>query len=120
MNSGLYQATALAIYTLQRYGPPAEKVDTEKVIARAARWLEAAHPYTTQDRAFHLPGLAWSKSKPATMAAASKALAAEQLPDGGWRQLASMGSDAYATGEALYALNTAGRPGPVGPPWRSR
>jgi hypothetical protein len=31
MNSGLYQATALAIYTLQTYGPPAEKVDTEKV-----------------------------------------------------------------------------------------
>jgi hypothetical protein len=29
--------------------------------------------------------------------------------DGGWRQLASMGSDAYATGEALYALNTAGQ-----------
>ena len=42
MNSGLYQATALAIYTLQTYGPPAEKVDTEKVIARAAGWLEAA------------------------------------------------------------------------------
>ena len=115
MNSGLYQATALAIYTLQTYGPPAEKVDTEKVIGRAAGWLEAARPYTTQDRTFHLLGLAWSKSKPATIAAASKALAAEQLPDGGWRQLASMGSDAYATGEALYALNTAGQMAPSHP-----
>src|SRR6185295_9011133 len=60
-------------------------------------------------------GLAWSKSKPATIAPASRALAAEQLPDGGWRQLASMGSDAYATGEALYALNTAGQMAPSHP-----
>src|SRR6185295_3914053 len=57
-------------------------------------------------------GLAWSKSKPATIAPASRALAAEQRPDGGWSQLASMGSDAYATGEALYALNTAGQMAP--------
>ena len=112
MNSGLYQTTALAVYTLQIYGPPAEKLDTERAIARAGAWLEAARPYTTQDRAFHLLGLAWSKSKPAAIEAGVKALAAEQLPDGGWRQLASMGSDAYATGEALYALNTAGQMAP--------
>jgi len=96
MNSGLYQATAL-LFIHSR--------DTDRRPKRLTRigwspglqdgWT-ASHPYTTQDRAFHLPGLAWSKSKPATMAAASKALAAEQLPDGGWRQLASMGSDAYA------------------------
>ena len=109
MNSGVYQTTALAVYALKTYGPPAEKADTEKAIARAAAWLEAAKPATTQDRAFHLLGLAWSKAKPASIAAAAKALAAQQRADGGWSQLASMGSDAYATGEALYALNTAGR-----------
>jgi ankyrin repeat protein len=109
MNSGVYQATALAIYTLQTYGPPAEKVDTDKAMARAAAWLEAARPSTTQDRTFHLLGLVWSKRKPAAIAAGVKALAAQQLADGGWSQLASMGSDAYATGEALYALNTTGQ-----------
>jgi ankyrin repeat protein len=115
MNSGVFQTTALAVYTLRTYGLPAEMVDTAKAIARAARWLEAARPSTTQDRAFHLLGLAWSKSNPEAIAAASKALAREQLADGGWRQLASMGSDAYATGEALYALNTAAQMAPSHP-----
>jgi hypothetical protein len=54
-------------------------------------------------------GLAWSNIRPASIAAAAKALAAAQRPDGGWSQLLTMGSDAYATGEALYALNAAGR-----------
>ena len=109
MNTGIYQTTALAVYSLRTYGPPIEKADTEKALARAAAWLEAARPATSQDRAFHLMGLAWSNARPASIAAAAKALAAAQRPDGGWSQLASMGSDAYATGEALYALNAAGR-----------
>ncbi|HXB74897.1 MAG TPA: ankyrin repeat domain-containing protein [Candidatus Acidoferrales bacterium] len=117
MNTGVYQTTALAVYALKTYGPPAEQADTDQVLARAAAWLEAARPATTQDQAFHLMGLAWStiksnvKSnvKPASIAAAAKALAAAQRPDGGWSQLPTMGSDAYASGEALYALSAAGR-----------
>ena len=109
MNSGVYQTAALAIYTLKTYGPPAEKADTEKTLARAAAWLESAKPANTQDRAFHLMGLAWSKAKPAAISSAAEALVASQRADGGWSQLPSMGSDAYATGQALYALNAAGR-----------
>jgi ankyrin repeat protein len=109
MSSGVYQTTALAVYTLKTYGPPAEKADTDKALARAAAWLEAAKPATTQDQAFHVMGLAWSNVRPASIADAAKALAAAQRPDGGWSQLPTMGSDAYATGEALYALNAAGR-----------
>jgi ankyrin repeat protein len=107
MNTGVYQSAALAIYALKTYGPPAEQADTDKALARAAAWLEAARPATTQDQAFHLMGLAWSNAKPVSIAA--KTLAAAQRPDGGWSQLPTMGSDAYATGEALYALNAAGR-----------
>jgi N-acyl-D-amino-acid deacylase len=37
-----------------------------------------------------------------------KTLLAEQRPDGGWAQLATLETDAYATGQALVALQTAG------------
>src|SRR5262249_38302734 len=35
-------------------------------------------------------------------------LIAEQRQDGGWGQLATLETDAYATGQALVALHTAG------------
>jgi ankyrin repeat protein len=109
MNTGAYQAAALAIHGLKIYSPPAEKADTEKVIARAAAWLEASKPGNTQDRAFHLMGLAWANANPAAIASSAKALVASQRADGGWSQLPTMGSDAYATGQALYALSVSGK-----------
>jgi ankyrin repeat protein len=109
MNAGAFQVTALSAYSLLTYGPPAEKADTDQALARAGAWLETAKPKTNQDRAFRLLGLAWTNAKPAAIAAAVKDLASQQRADGGWNQLATMGSDAYATGEALYALNAAGR-----------
>ncbi|MFN7939734.1 MAG: ankyrin repeat domain-containing protein [Bryobacteraceae bacterium] len=109
MNTGMYQTAALAIYGLQNYGRTQDREQNMKAIARAAAWLERAKPATTQDRAFHLLGLAWAGAPSATIATAAKALAATQREDGGWSQLATMGSDAYASGQALFALNTAAR-----------
>ena len=108
MNSGPFQAAALSIFALTKFGPPDEKADTENAVARAAAWLATAKPITNQDRAFRLLGLAWADASQAQRNAAAKALAATQRPDGGWSQLSTMGSDAYATGEALYALRIGG------------
>jgi ankyrin repeat protein len=108
MNAGVYQATALSVYTLKTYGPPAEKAETAKSMARAAAWLENAKPTKTQDKAFHLLGLAWAGAKPAAISAARTALVAAQRSDGGWSQFPTLESDAYATGQALYALSAGG------------
>jgi ankyrin repeat protein len=109
MVSSATQVTALAVYALQTYGPASEKADTDRAVARAVAWLEAQRPQNTQDRAFRLLGLAWGRGKSTTIAAAAKDLAAQQGEDGGWSQFSTMTSDAYASGEALYALATAGR-----------
>ncbi|HUS08753.1 MAG TPA: ankyrin repeat domain-containing protein [Bryobacteraceae bacterium] len=109
MASGAYQTAALAIYAMKTYGPPAERADTDKAIARAANWLESAKPGKSQDQAFHLLGLAWSNANSSALESAVKTLAATQRDDGGWSQLPTMGSDAYATGQALYALRAGGK-----------
>jgi hypothetical protein len=108
MNTGDYQGAALAIYAIRHYGRPEDESRNVKAIARAAAWLERNKPANTQDRAFRLLGLAWSDANAKAITAAASELAATQRADGGWSQLPSMGSDAYATGEALYALNAGG------------
>jgi ankyrin repeat protein/mono/diheme cytochrome c family protein len=109
MSTGDYQAAALAIYALRQYTPEPEKVSTDAAIARAVKWLEKANPTTTQDRAFHLLGLAWGNGAPKVIKEAARALARMQRSDGGWTQLPETSSDAYATGQTLYALHVAGK-----------
>jgi hypothetical protein len=74
-------------------------------------WLEKARPVTNQDHAFRLLGLAWGGGSASAIREEAKSLAALQRGDGGWSQLPTMASDAYATGEAMFALGSAGRMG---------
>ena len=53
-------------------------------------------------------GLAWAGGNAAKLNALGKALTAAQHADGGWGQNRNLASDAYATGESLYALKEAG------------
>jgi hypothetical protein len=103
IESSAFAATALSLRALQRYGS-----HEEERIARAARWLRAATPRTSEDRAMQLLGLAWAKAPADGIQASARALLAAQRPDGGWGQLPALESDAYATGQALVALQAAG------------
>ncbi|HMG33985.1 MAG TPA: ankyrin repeat domain-containing protein [Blastocatellia bacterium] len=108
MNSGSIQTAALAIYGMKNYAPEGERVNCEKAIARSVAWLEKATRVTNQDHAFRLLGLAWGGAPASAIREEAKSLAALQRADGGWNQLPAMASDAYATGEALFALGSAG------------
>lgn len=59
--------------------------------------------------AFRLLGLCWASANPTQIDEARDALLREQRVDGGWAQLPTLQSDAYATGLALFALHEGGR-----------
>ncbi len=103
-----FNATALSLRALQLYAPKGRRESVKQQIAEARQWLTKATPQSNEDRAFHLLGLHWSGADKATTQKAVTQLLAEQRSDGGWAQLPSMQSDAFATGQALVALHRAG------------
>jgi hypothetical protein len=100
--------TTLAMRGLQLYAPKANKPDYDKAITLAASWLVTADAKNTQDHIWKLLGLSWAGRDRDAIAKAQREVLALQRPDGGWSDLPSMGSNAYATGQALVALHTAG------------
>jgi squalene cyclase len=100
-------ATALAVRSLQIYGPPGQKVPLEGRIARARDWLIASQPASNAEHAFRLLGLAWAGAERKLVDEQVATLLKEQRDDGGWTQLPEMSSDAYATGLTLFALYNA-------------
>ena len=105
-----FTPTAYMVLAISRYAPQTEAADTRDRINRARAWMMATQATRTQERAFKLLGLAWSKADASAIAAAVKDLQSTQSADGGWQQLSTLPSDAYATGMALYALNVGGVP----------
>lgn len=108
LESSHFNATALSLRALQLYAPKGRNEAVKHQIAQARQWLIKATPQTNEDRAFQLFGLHWSGADKATKQKAVAQLLAGQRSDGGWAQLPSMQSDAFATGQSLVALHRAG------------
>jgi hypothetical protein len=103
--------TAMAIRGLEVYGPSGLRREVTASTARALGFLRGAQPASTQDEAFKLLGLVWSRVPTPEITTQAQRLTALQREDGGWAQLVTMRTDAYATGEALYALQASGMRG---------
>jgi mono/diheme cytochrome c family protein len=102
------QATMLAMRSLQLYPLPGRARETAEQVGRARRWLEDAVPRTHQDEVCRMLGLAWAGAEPQTLANDVAKLLDSQRSDGGWAQLPGLDSDAWATGQSLVALHSAG------------
>jgi ankyrin repeat protein len=108
LEDGGFSHTAEGIRALRLYAIPGRKAEFDERVARAAAWLEKAEPVTTEDRTMQILGIAWAgRQAPADRV---RQLIAKQRPDGGWGQTDNLPSDAYATGEALWALHQSGSP----------
>ena len=101
-------ATAVAVRAIQGHLPPSMDVERRTATSRARQWLESVLPSDTEARTFQLLGLAWAGASAASLEPQVRALIAAQRADGGWSQLPRLGSDAYATGQVLVALQRAG------------
>jgi ankyrin repeat protein len=108
MQSSWFTMTGLAIQAMQTYAPKARAAEVAERLRRARTWLQATPAATVDDLAFRLLGLKWAGASQAERQKATEALRAAQRVDGGWAQIPSLPSDAYATGQALYALHVAG------------
>lgn len=106
-SSSWFTTTATAVRALRA---PA----TDPRIIAARRWLSTNRPTSTEDAAFRLMGLVWAGAEKSALDAAGTDLLAMQKPDGGWPQLAAYSSDAYSTGQAVFALHEAGTASPRG------
>jgi hypothetical protein len=102
--------TARALRALQLYAPKAIQAESAKSIQLAAAWLAKTEPKSFEDRIWRVFGLAWAGTNKDAAAEASRALAGLQRPDGGWSDMPTMESNAFATGQTLVALQTAGMP----------
>jgi ankyrin repeat protein len=107
MQEGAIARTAMAIRGLQAFSTPAMKSELDRRVALATTYLSRTKAVTTDDMAMQIAGLAWAGASDKARGMA-KLLLAAQLADGGWSGNPNLPSDAYATGESLYALLESG------------
>jgi hypothetical protein len=100
--------TAWSIMAMEA-GTDASKPSPEReAIAKAKAWLDGQTPTSQQTKVFKIWMALREKKTRAELQPSLDELLALQQPDGGWRQVPEMASDAYATGQTLYVLCLAG------------
>lgn len=108
MEDGPIEATTFGLRALQLYPVRGHEAECRERIAQARAWLARAQPVTFGQQLFQLLGLGWAGGSSAELRPLADKILSRQLPDGGWAQLDNFDADAWATGQALYALASTG------------
>lgn len=105
---GRFARAAQGLRVMQLYGTPGLKEYLDPRIARARDFLLKNEASNNDEAAMQVLGLHWAGGNDAKVRTLAKSLIAAQRADGGWSQNRYQESDAYATGETLWALTEAG------------
>jgi N-acyl-D-amino-acid deacylase len=100
--------TVLSAYYARELAGEAQRGDVSALVDKARQWLLKADVNSQEDRNSRLWGLTLLSAGETEIEQARQTVLDAQRDDGGWAQLDSMQSDAYATGQALYVLRASG------------
>jgi ankyrin repeat protein len=108
LEEGRILRSAIAMRALQLYGSAGRKAEMDQRVARTRGYLLDARALTIDDAAMQVAGLHWAGAPPDRVRSLAQTLIARQRQDGGWGPNRNLPSDAYATGETLWALKESG------------
>lgn len=111
IGQGQFMTTSNALVAITRAAGLSDDPRYRRASARALAWIATHEPKTTQDKIYKIVSLMHYGTPDQKRAAWSvvETLAAEQMPDGGWKEHPSAdGSSAFSTGQVLYAFKQAG------------
>ena len=115
----LFTVSYVALRGLKMFGTTGQQEGISQRTAQVRQWMLKTAARETEDRVFRLRSLHVSDAPKDEIRGAVQELLKTQRADGGWAQLASLDSDAYATGTALVALHQAGGVATADPAYRN-